>query len=112
MTTVISVVILILLVFSILLRAVSCYINLCDPSHSPPPIPLSAPQVAELHRSLQEKDSETYIKRSRQMYESTPARSAVFTWIMEDVLIYALADPTMHGRHNAVTNLESIDTAA
>ena len=73
---------------------------------------LTTAKVEELHRSLKEKDSETYIKRSKQMYDSTPARSALFTWIMEDVLIFALADPTMDGYENAVKNLEEIDIAA
>lgn len=72
---------------------------------------LTAQQVEELHKSLKEKDSETYIKRSKQMYESTPARSELFTWLMEDMLIFALADTTMNGTDNCLKNLESIDTS-
>uniref|UniRef100_A0A6A7FYG4 Protein KIAA0100-like n=3 Tax=Hirondellea gigas TaxID=1518452 RepID=A0A6A7FYG4_9CRUS len=73
---------------------------------------LTSAKVEGLHKSLKEKDSETYIKRSKQMYETTPVRSELFTWVMEDLLIFALADPTMHGTENALSNLDSIDTAA
>ena len=73
---------------------------------------LTAEKIDELHQSLKEKDSETYIKRSKQMYETTPVRSAVFTWLVEDALIFALADPTMNGVTNAINNLQDIDPAS
>ena len=72
---------------------------------------LTAAKVEELHKSLKEKDSETYIKRSRNMYESTPTRSDVFSWVVEDALIFAMADPSMDGEEKVKEHLEDIDTA-
>lgn len=44
-----------------------------------------------------------------QMYESAPMRTQLFTWTMEDVVIFALADPTFHGTERVVYHMTNID---
>ncbi|XP_050696104.1 protein KIAA0100-like [Eriocheir sinensis] len=66
-------------------------------------------KIEELYKNLQEKNSETYIKRSKLMYESAPMRTQLFTWTMEDVVIFALADPTFHGTERVVHHMTNID---
>ncbi|XP_066979648.1 LOW QUALITY PROTEIN: protein hobbit [Macrobrachium rosenbergii] len=66
-------------------------------------------KIEELYKNLQEKNSETYIKRSKQMYESAPMRTQLFTWKMEDVVIFAMADPTFHGTQRVVQHMIDID---
>ncbi|KAA0202060.1 hypothetical protein HAZT_HAZT000626 [Hyalella azteca] len=71
---------------------------------------LTSNKIEELHKSLKEKDSETYIKRSKQMYESTPVRSPLFTWVVKDLVGFALADPSFDGKENILRNMEEIDS--
>ncbi|XP_071525678.1 protein hobbit isoform X2 [Panulirus ornatus] len=66
-------------------------------------------KIEELYKNLQEKNSETYIKRSKLMYESAPVRTQLFTWTMEDVVIFAMADPTFHGMERVVQHMVDID---
>ncbi|KAK8395935.1 hypothetical protein O3P69_005809 [Scylla paramamosain] len=66
-------------------------------------------KIEELYKNLQEKSSETYIKRSKLMYESAPMRTQLFTWTMEDVVIFALADPIFHGTERVVQHMTNID---
>lgn len=71
---------------------------------------LTSSKMEELHKNLKEKDSETYIKRSKQMYESTPVRSPLFTWVMKDFLLFAMADTTMNGKDKILQHMEDIDS--
>ncbi|XP_069972376.1 protein hobbit [Penaeus vannamei] len=66
-------------------------------------------KIEELYKNLQEKNSETYIKRSKLMYESAPMRTQLFTWTMEDVVIFAMADPTFHGTEKVIQHMVDID---
>ncbi|XP_045624095.1 protein hobbit [Procambarus clarkii] len=66
-------------------------------------------KIEELYKNLQEKNSETYIKRSKLMYESAPMRTQLFTWTMEDVVIFAMADPSFHGTDRVVQHMVDID---
>ncbi|XP_047490285.1 protein KIAA0100-like [Penaeus chinensis] len=66
-------------------------------------------KIEELYKNLQEKNSETYIKRSKLMYESAPMRTQLFTWTMEDVVIFAMADPTFHGTEKVTQHMVDID---
>ncbi|XP_053626336.2 protein hobbit isoform X2 [Cherax quadricarinatus] len=66
-------------------------------------------KIEELYKNLQEKNSETYIKRSKLMYESAPMRTQLFTWTMEDVVIFAMADPTFHGTDRVIQHMTDID---
>ncbi|XP_076059759.1 bridge-like lipid transfer protein family member hobbit isoform X2 [Oratosquilla oratoria] len=70
---------------------------------------IPAGKIEALYKSLQEKNCQTYIKRSKQMYESAPMRTQLFTWTMEDVVIFAMADPTFHGTANVVQHMQDID---
>ncbi|XP_042235256.1 protein KIAA0100-like isoform X1 [Homarus americanus] len=66
-------------------------------------------KIDELYKNLQEKNSEMYIKRSKLMYESAPMRTQLFTWTMEDVVIFAMADPTFHGTSRVLQHMIDID---
>ncbi|KAK3862517.1 hypothetical protein Pcinc_031627 [Petrolisthes cinctipes] len=66
-------------------------------------------KIDELYRNLQEKNSETYIKRSKLMYGTAPMRTQLFTWTMRDVVIFALADPTYHGTERVIHHMMDID---
>lgn len=43
------------------------------------------------------------------MYESAPVRTQLFTWTMEDVVIFAMADPTFHGTDRVLQHMVDID---
>lgn len=60
---------------------------------------------------LTEKESEIYIRRSRQIYESThqPIRTELFCFNIENLELYALADLNWHGREKCYEILRQID---
>ena len=43
------------------------------------------------------------------MYENAPMRTQLFTWKMEDVVIFAMADPCFHGTEKVVQHMQEID---
>ncbi|XP_059177083.1 protein hobbit-like isoform X2 [Physella acuta] len=63
----------------------------------------------ELYASLYKKDSEIYIQRSQQLYKAEPIRTQLFTWLMEDLHITALADISFHGKENVLKHMQEID---
>lgn len=69
---------------------------------------LPAGYVEELNEKLIKKNSEIYIDRSKKMYE-TPARTRLFAWIMTDLKVYAMADPSIHGYNNVTRTMQEID---
>ncbi|XP_063241781.1 protein hobbit isoform X2 [Bacillus rossius redtenbacheri] len=70
---------------------------------------LPAAKVEELYASLSRKNAEIYIQRSKQMSRAAPPRSRLFAWLMTDVRVMVLADPTLHGTDHAVRVLTEID---
>lgn len=69
---------------------------------------MPAGKVDELYNSLSMKNAEIYVQRSKQMNQ-TPPRTRLFAWLMTDVEIMALADPSIHGAENVVENMTEID---
>jgi hypothetical protein len=43
------------------------------------------------------------------MCRAAPARTRLFAWLMNDVEILLLADPSVHGAENAVNAMTQID---
>ncbi|KAJ9596917.1 hypothetical protein L9F63_012042, partial [Diploptera punctata] len=70
---------------------------------------LPAGKVEELYASLNKRNTEIYVQRSKQMCRAAPARTRLFAWLMNDVEIMSLADPSIHGAENAVNNMTEID---
>ena len=64
----------------------------------------------ELYASLYKKSSEIYIQRAQQMYERSGSRQQLFTWMLEEVEIVALADSSYHGRDAVIKVMTEIDT--
>lgn len=69
---------------------------------------LPAGYVEELNEKLIKKNSEIYIDRSKKMYE-TPSRTRLFAWIMTDLKLYFLDDPSIHGYNNVTRTMQDID---
>lgn len=70
---------------------------------------LPAGKVEELYASLNKKNAEIYVQRSKQMYRAVPMRTRLFAWCMSDVKIIALADISIHGRENVVKVMKEMD---
>ncbi|XP_069135589.1 protein hobbit-like isoform X1 [Argopecten irradians] len=70
---------------------------------------IPADRVQELFDSLDKKSSDIYLQRSRLLYTTTPMRTKLFTWLMEDVEILAYADKSFHGKENVVKQMKDID---
>lgn len=70
---------------------------------------LPAEKLVELHASLVKKNSEIYIQRSKKIKEAGPTRTRLFAWILTNLEIMAMADPTLHGKENVTRIMREID---
>ncbi|XP_049792062.1 protein KIAA0100 [Schistocerca nitens] len=70
---------------------------------------LPAGKIEELYASLNKRNAEIYVQRSKQMARAGPPRTRLFAWIMNNVEILALADPSIHGTENVVRVMNEID---
>jgi len=70
---------------------------------------LKAEKVESAYESLQQKTTDVYIQRARQLYTVAPQRTGLFLWTLNDVNIIALADPSHHGYDNVVQVMREID---
>lgn len=70
---------------------------------------LPAETLTELHASLVRKNSEIYIQRSKKIKEAGPTRTRLFAWLLTDLEIMAMADPTLHGKDNVTRIIRKID---
>ncbi|XP_005187021.2 protein hobbit [Musca domestica] len=66
--------------------------------------------IESLHATLVKKNSEIYIQRSKKIRESGPVRTRLLAWIMNDVEIMAMADPSIHGTDNVTRIMREIDS--
>ncbi|XP_078536235.1 bridge-like lipid transfer protein family member 2 [Lissotriton helveticus] len=73
---------------------------------------LPARKIEELYASLEKKNIEIYIQRSRRLYSNTPMRKALLTWTMTDLEIVALADESFHGVERVVEQIKDIDNVS
>lgn len=65
--------------------------------------------MEELYASLNKKNAEIYVQRSKQMYRAVPPRTRLFAWCISDIKIMALADPSIHGAENVLRIMREID---
>lgn len=68
---------------------------------------LPSGKVEELYANLSNMNGKIYIQRSRKMQSGT--RTRLFAWIMSDLELLALADPSIHGAENVVNIMTEID---
>ncbi|XP_075445376.1 bridge-like lipid transfer protein family member 2 isoform X2 [Ascaphus truei] len=71
---------------------------------------LPARKIEELYASLEKKNIEIYIQRSRRLYSNTPMRKSLMTWTMSDLELVALADESLHGPERVLENMKDIDS--
>lgn len=71
---------------------------------------LPAEKLAELHGNLVNKNSEIYIQRSKKIKDAGPTRTRLFAWILTDLEIMIMADPSLHGPENVVKMMQEIDS--
>ncbi|XP_038614966.1 protein KIAA0100 homolog isoform X2 [Tachyglossus aculeatus] len=70
---------------------------------------LPARKIEELYASLERKNIEIYIQRSRRLYGTTPMRRALLTWSLAGLELVALADASFHGPDRVVRQLRELD---
>lgn len=64
----------------------------------------------ELYNSLLVKNSEIYLKRSKQLYESVDiTKRPLFSVKVTDAEILAMADSTYNGTENVLKHMKEID---
>ncbi|XP_052737818.1 protein hobbit [Bicyclus anynana] len=67
---------------------------------------LPAGKVEELYAALRQKDVQIYVQRCR---AAPPPRSRLVACCLSALRVLALADPSLHGAHNATARLRDID---
>lgn len=69
---------------------------------------LPSGKVEELYYNLSKLNSQIYVQRSRQLKQSG-TRTRLLAWLMTEVEVLALADPSIHGADNVVSVMTEID---
>ncbi|XP_036196601.1 protein KIAA0100 homolog isoform X5 [Myotis myotis] len=70
---------------------------------------LPARKIEELYASLEHKNIEIYIQRSRRLYGNTPMRRALLTWSLAGLELVALADASFHGPERVIEQVRELD---
>ncbi|XP_027718336.1 protein KIAA0100 homolog [Vombatus ursinus] len=70
---------------------------------------LPARKIEELYASLERKNIEIYIQRSRRLYGNTPMRRALLTWSLAGLELVALADASFHGPERVLMQMRELD---
>jgi len=70
-----------------------------------------AEKVEAAYESLRQRTTDVYVQRARQLYTIAPQRTSLFLWLLDDVSVVALADPSYHGYENIVRVMCEIDPA-
>ncbi|XP_074045153.1 bridge-like lipid transfer protein family member 2 isoform X4 [Macrotis lagotis] len=73
---------------------------------------LPARKIEELYASLERKNIEIYIQRSRRLYGNTPMRRALLTWSLTGLELVALADASFHGPERVLAQLRELDPSS
>ncbi|OQR70625.1 protein KIAA0100-like, partial [Tropilaelaps mercedesae] len=68
---------------------------------------ISEATIAELYQGLDKMNSEQYIKRSRQLYESS--QQSLAHWTFEYLEFSAMADPSFHGCERVITVIKQLN---
>ncbi|XP_020627121.1 protein KIAA0100-like isoform X2 [Orbicella faveolata] len=71
---------------------------------------LTVKKEEELKRSLEEKNSQIYIRRSQTLYEQTPMRTALLTWEFKSLDLIVLADESYHDQEKAVEVMKQLNS--
>lgn len=71
---------------------------------------LTVKKEEELKRSLEEKNSQIYIRRSQTLYEQTPMRTALLTWEFHGLDLIVLADESYHGQEKAMKIMKQLNS--
>ncbi|GAB0095576.1 KIAA0100 [Sergentomyia squamirostris] len=66
--------------------------------------------IESMRAMLEKKTSEIYIQRSKKIAEQGPPRTRLIAWIMTDLEIMAMADPSVHGTENVIRMMREIDS--
>ncbi|XP_072495879.1 bridge-like lipid transfer protein family member 2 isoform X2 [Notamacropus eugenii] len=73
---------------------------------------LPARKIEELYASLERKNIEIYIQRSRRLYGNTPMRRALLTWTVAGLELVALADASFHGPERVLAQVQELDPSS
>ncbi|KAL0271984.1 UNVERIFIED_CONTAM: hypothetical protein PYX00_005130 [Menopon gallinae] len=66
-------------------------------------------KVEELYENLSKKNAEIYVQRSKQMNKQSPPRTRLLAWMMTEVHVMCLADPSLHGTENVIQIICEMD---
>lgn len=66
-------------------------------------------KVEELYENLSKKNAEIYVQRSKQMNKQSPPRTRLLAWMMTEVHVLCLADPSLHGTENVIQIMCEMD---
>lgn len=70
---------------------------------------LSEAKIEELYAKLKKLNADIYMQRSQQMKARSPIRTRLFAWLMSDLEICLMADPSIAGPENVVRIMTEID---
>uniref|UniRef100_A0A8C0GPD0 Bridge-like lipid transfer protein family member 2 n=1 Tax=Chelonoidis abingdonii TaxID=106734 RepID=A0A8C0GPD0_CHEAB len=73
---------------------------------------LPARKIEELYASLERKNIEIYIQRSRRLYANMPMRKALLTWTLSNLELVALADESFHGVERVLEQMRDLDSVS
>ncbi|XP_039613175.1 protein KIAA0100-like isoform X1 [Polypterus senegalus] len=73
---------------------------------------LPARKIEELYTSLERRNIEIYIQRSRLLYSNTPMRKSLLTWTITDLEVMAFADQSLHGPDKVREQMMDIDSVS
>ncbi|XP_067864625.1 bridge-like lipid transfer protein family member 2 [Heptranchias perlo] len=70
---------------------------------------LPARKIEELYAALEQTNINMYVQRSQRLYANTPMRKALLTWVVSDLVLEALVDPSLQGAEKVMEAMERID---
>lgn len=71
---------------------------------------LPAAKVEELYASLRKINAQVYVQRSKQMKLQAPVRTRLFAWLISNLEINLLVDPSIFGAETVVKIMTEIDS--
>lgn len=71
---------------------------------------IPAEKYEEVYAKLQREEAGIYIKRSKQMRLQAPVRTRLFAWLISDLEVNLMADPSIVGPENVVKIMTEIDS--
>ncbi|XP_078363340.1 bridge-like lipid transfer protein family member 2 isoform X2 [Oculina patagonica] len=71
---------------------------------------LTVKKEEELKRSLEEKNSQIYIRRSQTLYDQTPMRTTLLMWEFQGLDLIVLADESYHDQEKATEVMKQLNS--